>query len=77
MDGLCGVAVSGHYVYTYVAEQDHTVSVFTTDGEYVTKFGQRVTDINPFSRTSYGVCVDKDGFVYVCNQYNGGSIYVY
>ena len=47
------------------------ISVFTTKGEYVTSFGQRGTrEVD--SKFSYpcGVCVDKDGFVYVCDCSN-------
>ena len=56
---LHGVAVSGHYVYV-TDDEVNCVSVFTTEGEYVTSFQSEF--IGPC-----GVCVDKDGFVYVCD----------
>ncbi len=62
-----GVCVSGCYVYVTNFEGDY-VSVFTTSGDYVTSFGQHghVGDFHG----PYGVCVDKDGFVYVADWYN-------
>ena len=59
-----GVCAVGHYVY--VVDSDcHCVSVFTTEGEYVTLFGKWGDFIYPS-----GVCVDKDGYVYVCDANN-------
>ena len=58
------VCVAGQYVYVtdYGA---HKIVVFTTEGNYVTSFGDYY---------SYGVCVDQDGFVcvtdYVHNKIN-------
>ena len=43
------------------------IIVFTTEGDYVTSFGD-------YSR--YGVCVDQDGFVYATN-YNNSKINIY
>ena len=60
-----GVCVVGQYVY--VADWGgHCVSVFTSEGGYVTSFGQRVGNEGNF-KYPRGVCVDKDGFVYVCD----------
>ena len=57
-----GVCVVGQYVYV-ASYYDRCVSVFTTEGEYVTsKYGDF---IYPSS-----VCVDKDGYVYVCDSGN-------
>ena len=63
-----GVCVDGQYVYVANWRKD-CVSVFTTKGEHVTIFGQEghcKGDIN----FPIGVCVDKDGFVYVCDFHN-------
>ena len=46
---------SGQYVYVTDIGA-HKIVVFTTEGDYVTSFGDC---------ESYGVCVDQDGFVYV------------
>ena len=63
-----GVCVAGQYVY--VANYGkHCVSVFTTKGEHVTTFGQKGSGDGDFN-CPYGVCVDKDGFVYVCDFCN-------
>ena len=60
------VCVCGQYVYV-TNHSGHSVSVFTTDGDHVTTFGQRG------SASGHGpcvVCVDKDGFVYVSEYVN-------
>ena len=63
------VCVSGHYVYVTNSSR-HYVSVFTTAGDYVTSFGQCGHGEGEFN-TPFGVCTDKDGFVYVadCNNH--------
>ena len=62
-----GLCVASQYVYVTDWEKD-CVSVFTTKGEHVTTFGQRGSGYGDF-KGPYGVCVDKDGFVYVCDNY--------
>ena len=62
------VCVAGQFVY--VADNwKHCVSVFTTKGEHVTTFGQEGSDDGDFY-SPLGVCVDKDGSVYVCDVNN-------
>ena len=63
-----GVCVAGQYVY--VADYGkHCVSVFTTKGEHVTTYGQGGSGDGDF-KYAYGVYVDKDGFLYVCDYLN-------
>ncbi len=68
LSGPCGIYVASQYVYV-TSNGNHTISVYTTEGEHVTTFGKRGSNegdlINP-----RGVCVDKDGFVYVCDASN-------
>ena len=46
----------------YVTDNNHSdVSVFSKEGNYITSFGQGYFII------PHGVCVDQDGFVYVCD----------
>ena len=55
-----GICVAGQYVY--VGDYGgNCVSVFTTGGEYVTSFGDFAS--------LRGVCIDKDGFLYICDRY--------
>ena len=63
-----GVCVVGQYVYV-VSIAGNCVSVFTTEGEYVTSFGKCGSGEGDFSYP-WGVCVDKDGYVYVCDSFN-------
>lgn len=67
-----GVHTAGKYVYV-TNYRGHYVSVFTTEGEHVTSFGHLVqegTSGEGDFRYPWGLCVDRDGFVYVCDEYN-------
>lgn len=48
---------------------EHYISVFFTSGRYVTRLGQFGTKKGEF-RHPWGVDVDEDGFVYVCDSIN-------
>ena len=55
-----GICVAGQLVY--VGDYGgNCVSVFTTGGKYVTSFGDFAS--------LRGVCMDKDGFLYICDRY--------
>ena len=55
-----------HQNCIYVCERDNTrISVFQTDGEFVTTFGAQAGLHDPAS-----IVVDKDGFIYVCDEEN-------
>ena len=62
------LCVVGQYVYVSNREA-HSIYVFTTEGEHVTTFGQRGSGEGNLLKP-YGVCVDTDGFVYVCDKFN-------
>ena len=62
-----GLCVAGLYVYV-ANETRHKVCVYTTEGEFVTSFGQWGTKKGEFY-TPCGVCV-RDSYVYVCDRYN-------
>ena len=47
--------------FVYVTEQTPSVSVFTTNGEFVTSFGSMEELAN-----LKGITADEDGFLYVC-----------
>ena len=63
MKGPIGVCVAGQFVYV-TAYRSHCVSVFTTGGKHVTSFGHGAM------KCPRGVCVDRDGFVHVCDNDN-------
>ena len=62
------MCVAGQYVYVTDNTADR-ISVFTTEGGHVTTFGQEGRGEGDFNYP-IGVCVDKDGFVYVCEYKN-------
>ena len=64
-----GVCVFGCHVYVL---EGHTrsVSIFTTDGAYVSSFG-RSGDRDGEFILPFSICVDRDGFVYVTDNANG------
>ena len=62
------VCVAGQYVYVACAVL-HNVSVFSTEGAYVTSFGHRGSGEGCFIYPC-GLCVDRDGFVYVADYGN-------
>ena len=62
-----GICVSGRYVY--VCDHNHKLVIFTTEGQYVTSIGQQGQGKDDLY-CPCGVCVDSDGFVYVCDAGN-------
>ena len=60
--------ISGQYVYV-TDTTNQCVSVFTTDGAYVTSFGQLGNKEGDFSGPHY-LYIDKDQFVYVSDFSN-------
>ena len=68
LDHPWGVCVSGQYVYVS-NYHGYNISVFTTEGEHVATFGQNGSEEGELN-SPLGVCVDRDGLVYVCDQLN-------
>ena len=71
-----GELASPHYVavdtsgMVYVSDvKNHRVSVFTTEGQFVTSFGREGTGPGEFNRPQ-GLAVDNSGVVYVCDCRN-------
>ena len=62
-----GICVSGQYVY--VVNSSHNVAVFTTNGVYVSLFGQCGHEEGEFNNPMY-LCVDQDGLIYVADCQN-------
>ena len=62
-----GVCVRDQFVYVANdwGDDNHNISVFTTDGKYVTTFGKKGHFNGP-----RGICLDKHGFVHVCDKLN-------
>ena len=69
-----GVCVAGLYVYVTDVGL-HNVSVFITEGAYVTSFGHHGCEEGCFI-SPYGLCVDRDVFVYVVD-YNNSRVQVF
>ena len=62
-----GIHVVGDFIYV-TNQGSRDVAVFTTGGQYVTSFGENLN-------SPCGVCVDKFGFVYVCDKDNKIVVY--
>ena len=60
LESPCGVCVDGQYVYVTDCGA-HKIVVFTTEGDYVTSYGDY---------PCVDVCVDQDGFVYVTDYFH-------
>ena len=63
-----GVCVASQYVYV-IDFGPHRVSMFTTEGMYVTSFGHHGSEEGCFV-SPHALCVDRDGFVYVADHGN-------
>ena len=70
LNGPLCVCVFGQYVYV-TDDICHRVFVFTTEGESVTWFGKYGSSEGNFN-SPCGMCIDVDGFVYVCDFLNHG-----
>ena len=62
-----GIAIDGNNIL-YVSNDDF-VSMFDTNGKFLGKFGKCGSGDAEFN-TPYGVVVDKNGDLYVCDFYN-------
>ncbi len=63
-----GLCIFGSHVFvTDYSKSD--VSVFTTEGEWVASIGQKGSEEGSF-QLPHGICVDRDGFVYVADRNN-------
>ena len=70
-----GIAVDTNGM-VYVSELgNHRISVFTSEGHYVTSFGEKGKGQGQFKFPS-GLAVDNNGVVYVCD-YNNNSVQVF
>ena len=64
-----GIGVDANNV-VYVSEwENHRISVFTSEGVFVTSFGSRGQKPGQF-QSPRGVCVDNSGVLYVCDRDN-------
>ena len=74
LNGPSGVCVVDQFVYV-VECLGRCVSVFSRDGQFVTSFGKRGNKEEEFD-LAFGICVDCDGFVYVC-EYGNNRVQVF
>ena len=63
-----GISVFGDHVFI-CEHYEHYVSIFHTSGRYVARLGQFGVKKGDFKHP-WGVDVDEDGFVYVCDSFN-------
>ena len=53
----------------YVGDCNHRVSVFTSDGHFITSFGKKGNEPGEFNYPC-GLAVDANGVVFVCDFFN-------
>ena len=72
----CGIAVDTSGL-VYVSEgENHRVSVFTSEGGFVTCFGRKGKGTGEFCFDSFsGLAVDNTGVVYVCDSRNRVQVF--
>ena len=66
-----GICVAEQFMYVCndgLNNNNHSVYVFTTKGEYVSSFGCKGSKLGKFD-SPYAVCTDKDGFIYVSDMF--------
>ena len=66
--GPCGISISSDQLVYVCDNKNKCVSVFRTNGEFVTSFGQFTTPI--------GIVMDDYGFVYVSDYVSSGKVYI-
>ena len=70
LDGPYGIAIDSNDM-VYVSEcGNHRVSVFTSEGQFVTSFGRKGVGPGEFN-SPRGLAVDENGILYVCDYCNG------
>ena len=48
---------------------NHHVSIFTTDGQFVSRFGEKGTKKDQFNEP-YGIALGNEGYLYICDFWN-------
>ena len=57
-----------------VAEAQRRISVYSLDGELLSRWGEKGTSPGQFSDSPHGVCVDSHGDLYVCEVISQGRL---
>jgi sugar lactone lactonase YvrE len=58
----------------YVAEAQQRISVYSLDGELLSRWGEKGSAPGQFSDSPHGVCVDSRGDLYVCEVISQGRM---
>ena len=67
LDQPVSVAVDSHNVVCVGEYRNNRISIFSTDGEFITSFGSEGNGHGQFNRP-YGIVLDKNAAVYVVIQ---------
>jgi sugar lactone lactonase YvrE len=58
----------------YVAEAQQRISIYSLDGELLSRWGERGSAPGQFSDSPHGLCVDSRGDLYVCEVISQGRM---
>ena len=58
----------------YVAEAQQRISIYSLDGELLSRWGEKGSAPGQFSDSPHGVCVDSRGDLYVCEVISQGRM---
>ena len=64
-----GICIDSNDIMYVTEEDNHCVSVFTCQGQFISSFGTKGTKPGQFSKP-LGIAVNENGLVYVCEQGN-------
>ena len=64
-----GIIIDGSNLMYFAEQNNHCISIFTTDGQFVRSFGGQGSSVGQFN-VPCGITFDREGYLYVCDYCN-------